>query len=78
MSLTSKRFPDPVTKDEAALRRGEEHVAADARGLNFFQIDRSFQDLLKIYLTADEYNHFWEHCPCPSQPRPVWARPSMD
>tara|TARA_R110002095_G_scaffold213500_2_gene204208 strand:- start:18400 stop:20193 length:1794 start_codon:yes stop_codon:yes gene_type:complete len=61
MSLTSKRFPDPVTKDEAALRRGEEHVAADARGLNFFQIDRSFQDLLKIYLTADEYNHFWEH-----------------
>lgn len=40
---------------------GSDLVGGDCRGENFFTIDQSFQDLLDIYLTAEEREHFWPH-----------------
>jgi alkylation response protein AidB-like acyl-CoA dehydrogenase len=38
-----------------------QHVGGDSRGQNLFRIDRSFRDLLRLYLTAEEQAHFWPH-----------------
>ena len=40
---------------------GSDHVGGDCRGENFFTLDRSFQDLLGLYLTPEERAHFWPH-----------------
>ena len=36
-------------------------VAPDCRGLNFFEIDNSLQDLMKLYLDKDLLSHMLPH-----------------
>ncbi|MFO1082563.1 MAG: acyl-CoA dehydrogenase family protein [Reyranellaceae bacterium] len=45
----------------AASPRGSDHVGGDSRGLNLFDADPSFRDLLRLYLTPQEQAHFWPH-----------------
>ena len=41
--------------------RGSDHIGGDSRGMNLFQADASFRDLLGLYLTQEEQAHFWPH-----------------
>src|SRR5260370_33853553 len=58
MSSTSSRAAGPNKEDimpdmptaMAKQPHGAEHIAPDARGRNFYAIDRQFQDLLSLYL----------------------------
>lgn len=63
MAITKSKtqFPDPVSAEEAKNRVADQHVGDDARGLNFFAVDKGLQGLLKIYLTQKEQDHFWPH-----------------
>ncbi|GJL88921.1 MAG: acyl-CoA dehydrogenase [Minwuia thermotolerans] len=45
----------------AATPTGSDHVGGDSRGANFFAIDHALQDLLGLYLTDEERQHFWPH-----------------
>lgn len=45
----------------ASTPTGSDHVGGDSRGANFFAIDHALQDLLGLYLTDEERQHFWPH-----------------
>lgn len=42
-------------------RAGSRHVAADARGLDFFGMDHQLQSLLELYCPDDLRRHMWPH-----------------
>lgn len=46
---------------DAPSRRGSDWIAPDCRGMNFFQADPGFQDLLKLYMADDLRAHLWPH-----------------
>ena len=50
---------DEIQQNQPAT--GSDHIGGDCRGQNFFTLDRSLQDLLDLYLTAEEREHFWPH-----------------
>lgn len=41
-----------------STRHGSHHLAADCAGMNFYSVDRSLNDLLRIYLKPEERRHF--------------------
>lgn len=45
----------------ASARTGSDWIAPDCRGMNFWQIDPAFRDLLSLYLKPEELNHFVPH-----------------
>lgn len=53
--------PEGVAANGIPAATSPGHIGGDCRDLNFFQIDASFRDLLKLYLTAEELEHFWPH-----------------
>jgi acyl-CoA dehydrogenase len=44
-----------------APRRGADHIAPDCAGQNFYAIDRGLRDLLKLYLTLDDFRRLEPH-----------------
>jgi alkylation response protein AidB-like acyl-CoA dehydrogenase len=42
-------------------RRGADHIAPDCAGQNFYLIDRGLRDLLKLYLTPDDFGRLEPH-----------------
>lgn len=55
------QIADSELAQEDQTATGSDHVGGDCRGENFFTLDRSFQDLLGLYLTSEERAHFWPH-----------------
>ena len=45
----------------AQPKRGSDWIAPDCRGLNFYRIDRAFQDLLALHLAPEVLAHFTPH-----------------
>ncbi len=45
----------------AAGRRGADHIAPDCAGQNFYAGDRGLRDLLRLYLSADDFSHLEGH-----------------
>lgn len=58
ISPATKRHPSDATSSRQAPYR---NVAPDCHGLNFFDIDRSLQSLLPLYVSADLYEHLLPH-----------------
>ena len=52
-SSGNAQAPDP--------RRGPDHIAPDCAGQNFYAIDRSLRDLLKLYLQPDDFRRLEPH-----------------
>lgn len=48
-------------REERAIESASDLVAPDAHGLNFFEIDRSLQNLLSLYLPEDLLAHMLPH-----------------
>jgi alkylation response protein AidB-like acyl-CoA dehydrogenase len=44
-----------------SARRGADHIAPDCAGQNFYAIDRGLRDLLKLYLTLDDFRRLEPH-----------------
>src|SRR5712675_2399853 len=44
-----------------APRRGADHIAPDCAGQNFYAFDRGLRDLLKLYLTPDDFSRLEPH-----------------
>jgi acyl-CoA dehydrogenase len=42
-------------------RRGADHIAPDCAGQNFYAADRGLRDLLKLYLTAEDFRRLEPH-----------------
>jgi alkylation response protein AidB-like acyl-CoA dehydrogenase len=42
-------------------RRGADHIAPDCAGQNFYAVDRSLRDLLKLYLASDDFGRLEPH-----------------
>ena len=42
-------------------KQGSDWIAPDCSGMDFYAIDRSLQDLLRIYLTEEPLRHFTPH-----------------
>src|SRR6202050_5040835 len=49
------------SKDVANPPRGSDHLALDCRGMNFYRIDRSLQELLDIYMDPKMRAHMEPH-----------------
>lgn len=61
-SSNSYQYPfNPPAVNEVATAPAEKLVAPDCRGLNFYDIDQSFQDLLSIRLPVEVLNHIRPH-----------------
>src|SRR5712675_1615583 len=44
-----------------APRRGADHIAPDCAGQNFYAVDRGLRDLLRLYLTLDDFSRLEPH-----------------
>jgi alkylation response protein AidB-like acyl-CoA dehydrogenase len=55
---------DARSPQEAGLgspRRGPDHIAPDGAGQNFYAIDRGLRDLLRLYLSGDDFSRLEGH-----------------
>ncbi|TKW74647.1 MAG: DNA alkylation response protein, partial [Bradyrhizobium icense] len=55
---------DARSPQEASLgspRRGPDHIAPDSGGQNFYAIDRALRDLLRLYLSEDDFSRLEGH-----------------
>jgi acyl-CoA dehydrogenase len=55
---------DARSPQEAGLgppRRGPDHIAPDSAGQNFYAIDRALRDLLRLYLSGDDFSRLEGH-----------------
>src|SRR5258708_33675237 len=60
MDAVSPRIP----QDQAVAptpRRGADHIAPDCAGQNFYAVDRGLRDLLRLYLTSDDFGRLEPH-----------------
>jgi alkylation response protein AidB-like acyl-CoA dehydrogenase len=55
--------PAPHTSFAVATdpARGPDHIAPDCAGQNFYAVDRGLRDLLKLYLTPDDFGQLEPH-----------------
>ena len=51
----------PQDADLASPRRGADHIAPDCAGQNFYTIDRALRDLLRLYLSSDDFSRLEGH-----------------
>ncbi|HRD77897.1 MAG TPA: acyl-CoA dehydrogenase family protein [Hyphomicrobiaceae bacterium] len=61
MSTAITRSEPTPSALRAGTARRSEHVAPSCRGLNFFEIDRSLQSLLPLYMDAPLLSHLTPH-----------------
>ena len=51
----------PQVTGLASPRRGADHIAPDSAGQNFYAIDRALRDLLRVYLSAEDFPRLEGH-----------------
>src|ERR1700742_997389 len=51
----------PHAPQSPATKQGPDHLGLDCSGENFYAIDRGLRDLLRLYLTPDDFRHLEPH-----------------